>query len=404
MPASLIAQVEKHEKATVPAIKQHNVRLILHLLRQETFLSRAQIAKRTRLSRPTVSDIVQFLISDGLVEEVGPGSSRTGRRPTLVSLKANSRKVVSMHIGGTKIRGAVANLNADILHQETIPTRVGTEDPLDNVFCLLDKLVSHAGSSILGIGISAPGLVNAVTGEVYAAVNLRWRKLQLGHLLQQRYGLPVYVDKDVNLAALGEFIYGAGQGYDPLAVVMLGTGIGAGLIVDGQIYHGARGAAGEIGHLIVVQDGDLCSCGRKGCLETVASGWGIARQAERLVALHPESYLNRSPLDGRNDTEAVEQALAMGDAVAISIARTAGYHLGIALTALVHVFNPRRIIIGGKVAQLGDLLFESALKGLADHAMDDLCAMTEIVPSSLGEQAWIMGAVALVLSNELGIH
>jgi glucokinase-like ROK family protein len=350
-----------------------------------------------------VSDIIRQLLDGDLVEEGGQRTSHVGRRPTLVSLKANGRHVIGVQLGGALIRGLVTDLHANILHWEEAPTKTHSKTPIENLFDFVDDLVARAQKPLLGIGIAAPGLVDAVRGDIRFAAYFRWRDIPLRHMLQQRYGVPIYVDKDTNLAALSECTFGAAQGSSPLAFVMLDTGIGAGLVIDGQVYAGVDGGSGEIGHLIVVTEGELCTCGRRGCLETVASVWGLIAQAERLAADHPESALNRPARNGGLGLEDLQRACASGDALAAGLVCSAGYHLGVALAALVHVFNPRHIVIGGKVAQLGSPLLESARQGLRDCALPDLVAGTDVVPSSLGEKVGALGAVSLVLSKELGL-
>jgi len=391
------------QKATTQQVKQHNQSLVLRAIYHQETISRAAIARQTGLTRPAVSQIVGELMEAGLVAEVGQGESRGGKRPTLLSLVPEAYHVIGVDIGGTSTAGAVTDLRGRILARVTRPTdRHDGQAAVDTLCAVLDALVAHTTSPLLGIGISTPGLVDSARGIVRYAANLGWHDFDLRGILQERYPAPVYVANDTNLAALGERFFGAGCGVSDMVIIMVGAGIGAGVIINGEIYHGAGGAAGEIGHIRVVENGTLCACGRRGCLETVASGRAMLARARELAAAHPESLLNKLSSNGMSG-EIVAQALEAGDAVALSLVEEVGRYLGSAVAILVNILNPQRVVIGGKVATLGEPLLASIRRTVQEQALHLLATEVEIVPSSLGADVSILGAVAQVLAQELGI-
>ena len=391
------------QKATTQQVKRHNQSLVLQAIYRQETISRAAIARQTGLTRPAVSQIVGELIEAGLVAEVGQGESSGGKRPTLLSLVADAYHVIGVDIGGTSTMGAVTDLRGRILARVTRPMdRHDGEAALDTLCAVLDALVARATSPLLGIGVSTPGLVDPAGGIVRYAANLGWQDFDLRGILQERYSAPIYVANDTNLAAFGERFFGAGCGVSDMIIVMIGAGIGAGLIINGEIYHGAGGAAGEIGHIPVVENGVLCACGRRGCLETVASGRAMLARARELAAAHPESLLNTLSSNGLSG-EMVARAVEAGDAVALSLVKEMGHYLGLAIAILVNVLNPQRVVIGGKMAGLGEPLLASIRQTVQERALHLLAMDVEIVPSSLGGDVSILGAVAQVLAQELGI-
>jgi len=268
---------------------------------------------------------------------------------------------------------------------------------------VLDTLVAGASSPLLGIGVSTPGLVDPAGGIVRYAANLRWQDFDLKSRLQERYSVPVYVANDTNLAALGERFFGAGCGVSNMIIVMIGAGIGAGVIINDEIYHGSDGAAGEIGHIpLVLEDGIPCACGRRGCLETVASERAMLARAQRLAAEHPDSLLNALSSPDVSG-EMVVRAVEAGDATALALVQEIGNYLGLAVAILVNILNPQRVVIGGSLAGLGEPLLAAIRQTVQERALPLLSKDVEIVPSSLGSDVSILGAVAQVLTQELGI-
>ncbi len=393
-------------KLTAQQLKEHNQRLVLKEIYTGHATSRAAIAQETGLTRPTVSQIVGELLAVGLVHEEGPGESSGGKPPMLLSFNDNAYQIIGLHLGGRRTFGALTDLRGRILSQAARPTDPADEEKVLQGLCLvLDDVRRQVTRPLLGIGVSSPGLVDHCNGVVRYSAYLNWRDLPLRKQLAAHYGdhVPIFVDNDTNLAALGERVFGVGDGVDNMVIVMASTrGIGAGLIMNGEIYHGVGGGAGEIGHVPVVDNGTLCLCGRRGCLEAVASGWALVRRAQEAAIRFPDSRLNALDPDDLTIDD-VRQALRAGDPVAEALAREAGRYLGLAVATLISTLNPRRVVVGGSVSQLGKPFFDSLRCTVDKQTLTLLAEETEILPASLGNDVNILGAVAQVLMYELGV-
>ena len=393
------------QKATAQQLKEHNQQLVLKAIYTGQANSRAAIAEETGLTRPTISQIVGELLEAGLVQEEGQGESRGGKPPTLLSFVDDAYQIIGLHLGGDRTFGAVINLRGRILtHTARLTDRTDVESALAGLDLILDSLRAQVTRPLLGIGVSVPGLVDPRNGVVRYTAYLNWRNVPLRQRLAARCDdIPIYLDNDTNLAALGERVFGAGDGIDNMVIVMVGTaGIGAGIVVNGEIYHGAGGGAGEIGHMPVADSDVPCVCGHRGCLEAVSSGWALVRQAREAAAAHPDSALNALALDDIT-LEDVRQAVEAGDPTAVALAQEAGYYLGLVVAILASTMNPQRVVIGGSVSELGDPLFDSLRRTFGEHTLTILAQETEILPASLGTDVNILGAAAQVLKGELGV-
>lgn len=394
------------QKATAQQLKEHNQRLVLRAIYTGQASSRAAIAEKTGLTRPTISQIVGELLEAGLVQEEGPGESRGGKPPTILSFTDDAYQITGLHLGGHRTFGAVTDLRGRILARAARPTdRTDTESVLAGLDLVLDDLRAQATRPLLGIGVSVPGLVDPSNDIVRYTAYLNWRNVPLGERLAAHCGgdVPIYLDNDTNLAALGEQVFGAGDGIANMVIVMVGVaGIGAGIVINGEIYHGATGGAGEIGHMPVADGNVSCVCGRRGCLEAVASGWALVRRAREAAAAYPESALNTLAPDDIT-FEDVRQMVEAGDPTAVALAQEAGRYLGLVVAILASTVNPQRVIIGGSVSELGEPLFDSLQRTFSEHTLSILAEETEILPANLGTDVNILGAVAQVLKSELGV-
>lgn len=392
------------EKATREQTKTHNKRLILKTIYDQRQISRVSIAHITKLTRPTVSSTVAELIEEGLVGEIGQGPSAGGKRPTLLSTVDDARHLIGIDLANREFRGGVLDLRGKILHYARVPVdEVGGQAALEQVYSLVDQLVAAASSPLLGIGIGTPGLIDARAGLVRKAVNLDWQDLPLRDLLESRYNLPVHLANDSHVAALGEYIFGR-QATSNLVLVKIGRGIGAGIVLDGQIYYGDASGAGEIGHVTVVDNGEQCLCGHFGCLETVASARAIVKRARAIFLANPHSTLHRFATRPEEiNTDVVLQAFKAGDKELHGLIAEAGHYLGIAAANLVGVLNIKHVFIGGSVARFGEPLLTPIRQQMRQRSMGMLADETQIILSSLEQDIVVLGATALVLTNELGL-
>ncbi len=392
------------KKATRQQTKTHNTRLILKTIYEREQISRADIARLTRLTPTTVSDIVGELILDGLVKEIGHGPSAGGKPPTLLSTVDDARHLIGIDLASDAFRGAVVNLRGRIKHRLhlAIDDLDGTQ-ALNRVYDLIDGLLRVTDVPILGIGIGSPGLMDAAHGVVINSVNLGWRNLPLRDLLQERYNLPVYIANDCQMAALGEFTFGDNKGQPSLVLIRLGRGVGAGIILNQQLYFGDGGyGAGEIGHIMVQENGELCMCGHYGCLETVASSRAIVRQVKEQFKARQITM----PGGGNSDNltfEAVKQALLNDDPVVRQVVERAGSYVGYIINSLVCALGIRHVVLTGQVTDLGAHLLDPIHHQLRQGSLATLAEETLISVSKLGPDLVILGAAALVLTQEVGL-
>lgn len=318
----------------------------------------------------------------------------------------NEKWLVGVDLGGTTTKLAIMTVSGEIINKWEIVTDTKNQGKniIKNMAISIEDKLKELGKtkeSIKGIGIGTPGPVNLTTGVVYNAVNLGWKEnYPLKALLEEEIGLPVKADNDANCAALGEMWKGSGAGAENLVCVTLGTGVGGGVIVDGKIVQGAKGAAGEIGHMTVRAEGGApCNCGKSGCLETIASATGIVRQV--MEKLNNEKNLageivNKYQLTGKITAKDVFDAGRNGDSLALSIIEHTAVHLGLALASIGNILNPEKIVLGGGVSKAGDILMQPVMNNFKKFAFSSVAQSTIIFPASLGNDAGIYGAAWLV--------
>jgi predicted NBD/HSP70 family sugar kinase len=393
-------------KATHQQTRAHNQGLVLRTLFDHGPVSRAEVARRTGLTRTTVSDVVADFLAEGLAEEVGRGPSSGGKAPILVRVVEDARRVVGVDLGEAAFSGAVVNLRGEI--RRTAAVDVGGLDgreALDALYRLLDELVTAAGEGLLGIGVGTPGLVDVTTGTIRWAVNLDWQDLPLGDLLRRRYRLPAYVANDSRAAALGEALFSGGPSAANLIAIKVGHGIGAGIVLDGALFNGDSFGAGEIGHTVAVAgDGSACRCGRSGCLETVASSRAILAAAEAAARAEPASPLGRRrTAEGALTLDDVREALEAGDDAALAVVQTAGRYLGRAVAGLIGALDIHRIVLLGAVASLGEAWLAAVREEATAGSLALLAVGTRIELGRTEEDVVVLGSSALLMTRELGL-
>lgn len=390
-------------KATHQKTKQHNRDLVLKLIFTRQPISRAEIARITKLTRATVSDIINTCLAEGLVEEIGLGSSIGGKTPILLSVVADSRYLIGLNLGQGKFIGAVVNLLGEIKESIEIPfVDSDGEQALQYVYQILDQLVARDWKPLVGIGVATPGLVNTRDGIILNAVNLKWQDLPLAHLLENRYHLPISVVNDSQANAIGEFVYGGKyEADDNLIVVNARHGIGAGILINGQLFQGDGGAAGEIGHIMAREGGTLCRCGKKGCLETVSSARAIVDRARELIKDYPDSALASVP--SGIDLDLVVTAFHHNDPLATLVTQDAARYLGYSLASLVGTLNIRHILLTGEMTRLGDAWVELIRETVKSAGLSRIAQETRIEIGKLDYRGYILGASALMLLKDYSL-
>jgi len=379
---------------TGSAMRDINRSAILEIIRRESPISRTAIAERLDVSLPTVMRIVDELIADGFVRSQGDTEWSGGRRRSLLEFNADGHVVLGVDLGGTKIYGALSNLGGSVIDELTID-RHGTqgEECYEKLTAFIDLLLASPkleGRTVRGIGVGAPGVTLHVEGIVKWSYALNWKDFPLKAKLSDRYHLPITVDNDVNLAALGELWFGAGQNCQNMIQITIGTGIGAGIIIDGALYRGSNEASGEIGNMIPGPQFLDKNYSAFGALESVASGTGIAERARSVLKSR------RSPADLEALlAEDVFDAAREGQKWAWNLINETVDYLAVSIANLSVSFDPDLIVLGGGVSRSADLLVAPILQRIEGT----IPTLPRLVVSSLGLRAGVMGAITNVLHN-----
>lgn len=383
--------------ADVRAMREFNLLLVLNCIREHGPLPRVAIARRTGLSRPTVSSLMEILLRERLVREgeLLNSSAAGGRRAVEVHFNASAGYVVGVDVGRTHLTLLLANLAAEIQarHSEPFDSSRGAEACMPLLTEHLRAFVEAADTrwdQILGIGAGVPGPIDGSRRQLVSPPRLPgWDSIDLYEPLHRELHVPIFLDNDANMGTLGESRYGAGRGVENMAYIKLGTGIGGGMITNGAIYRGG-GSAGEIGHVTIDADGPECACGNKGCLEALAGAGAIVEDASRGAS--------RAVCDIAD----VVQAALEGDPHCRAALKRAGEYIGVAVADVINLCNPALILIDGGVSRAGDLLLSSLRRTAAARSLPIAWANTTIELAQLGENAIALGAVSTVLDATFG--
>jgi glucokinase len=307
--------------------------------------------------------------------------------------------VVGVDLGGTKISTALSDLEGKIINQTTVPTDAheGEMPVLNRIINSIEKVVNDSNVSyedIKGIGIGSPGPLDAKQGIIITTPNLPFKNFNLVKPISEKFGVPVFLDNDANVAAIGEFMFGAGKGAENIVFFTVSTGVGGGAILNGKVYRGHTSNALEIGHMTVAPHGPRCNCGNVGCVEATSSGTAIAKRAHEALSTKVETSLRK--YENVTSYEVFVEAAA-GDSVAKDIIDDAMNYLGIAVANAVSIFDPEYVIIGGGVSKAGDVVFDTVRKVVNKRCFKSMAESVKIVPAGLGTDAGLIGAVALAL-------
>jgi predicted NBD/HSP70 family sugar kinase len=387
-------------EGSLASLRRLNRQRVISALRRHGKISRAEIARRTGLSRSTVSSLVSELQADGLVvEREEPGAAhgeQGGRPPILLSFDASAGAALGIGFDHDHVRVAVADLSSTILAERAVPidTDHAAHEGLDVALGLVDDLLAEAGvdrSRVIGAGLGLPGPVDQIEGLIGSSAILPgWVGVAAAEELRSRLDVPVSVDNDANLGALGEFTYGAGRGASEMVYLKITSGIGAGLILGGKLYRGWSGMAGELGHVLVDPEGPVCRCGNRGCLETAASTPALLEMLRRSHGeLHVQDMLRLAK---------------EGDLGCRRVIADAGRVIGSSVALVFNLLNPQRLVVGGDIAAAGDLLLDGVRESVRLAALPAAVAAAGVVAGELGERAEVLGAVALVVAAEENLH
>ena len=383
------------------AVRTQNSKRILKLLWEEREIFRAELARRTSLSRSTVSAIVNDLLSTGLVREDRAGASTGGRRPILLKFDQRSSSIVGVELGATHVSCVLTDLRCNVRASWSMPAPV-REDPrvaLEKMTLGVRKVLEADGlkaSQVVGIGVAVPSPTDeARPGELMPLIVPKWAGYNLAAHLGDSFGLPVFVDNDANLGALAELWWGAGASVSNLAYIKVATGVGAGLIIDGHIFRGSGGLAGEIGHTSIDPRGPQCVCGLHGCLTTFIGTPALLQHARTRMAT--SGSRGRPPT---NIDELVNAAL-QGDPISVELIQYAGEKLGVAVANMLNLLNLSTVVLGGGIARAGDLLLDRVRQKIRNLSLPASIRETEIRATSSNEWGIAVGGATMVLKNAL---
>lgn len=389
-------------------VKNINKHAVLDLIRfTPGGISRAELALRMDLSRAAMTAIVNDLLEVEIVRETESRSGQSGRPPIILEIDPARGRVIGIDMGATHLTIALADFSARIIDEIEIPFDV-TQGPipcLAQAEALLTELLEKNDmrlEQVLAIGMGVPGPIVNQAGMVIAPpIMPGWDSYPIRLEMESKWNIPVSLNNDAELGMLGEWAYGAGRGEEHLAYIKVGSGIGAGLLLNGQVYQGSTGSAGEIGHLTIEENGPLCDCGSTGCLEALAGGKAIARQAREVVAKGKGTLLTGMGPPEELTARDVAAAARRGDLPSQEIIARAGSYLGIAIAGMVNLFNPRVVVIGGGVSQIGDLLLQPIRDTVRRRSLAGAAQAVKINTAILRRRSSIMGAVVQALSTAL---
>jgi glucokinase-like ROK family protein len=389
-------------------VRKINRSLVLNTLRLHAPVSRAQVANFTGLTRGTVSNIVNVLIEDGLVFEDKLEDSKIGRPSILLGLRPDGGAVIGVEIGVDFISVLLTNFVAETLWEirvETSPSQSQTEI-INQAEQYIDQALSIAKEQELrplGIGVGLPGLVNTRQGNLIIAPNLHWTNLPLRLIWNQRFHLPIYIENEANLAALGEYYFGVARNVDNFICLTSGIGLGGGIMIDGRLFRGGHGYGGEIGHIQRDPQGEQCGCGRIGCWETQVGPRAVLSRVRKQLHTNSDPALLEAcagSLDNLTFNLVVKFAQS-GDTICRQAIEEVAVNLGTGIADLVNVFNPNLIVIGGAFISAKDIMQSIIEKTIFDNALRPATENLQIKFSEYSAKACVLGAVAVVLDDIL---
>ena len=312
---------------------------------------------------------------------------------------SSPRQVVGIDVGGTSVKAALVDSEFKVLGQAHVPTDVSSQDGLLDSIAELVLQVAD-GASLSGVGFGLPSEIDQRTGRVVDSINVPIVDVSFAHEMHRRLDVPIRVDNDANVACLAEARMGAAHGADHVVMFTLGTGVGGGVLIGGELFHGANGFGAELGHMVIDENGPRCQghCPNHGCLEALASAAGVEHAARQVAEENPDGGLAEAFMAGKApDTRVVIDGALGGDPECVEVLTRVGRHLGVAISNCVNMFNPEVVVIGGGIASAGDLLLRPARLEAGMRALRPNWSVTQVVPAKLGNTAGVLGAACLVV-------
>jgi len=402
--------MESRHTADQAFVRETNLSLVLRLIHNQSSLSRAQLANITGLNKSTVSSLVDELIARNLVLETGSNTGGTGRPATLLEVNRGAGYILGVELGVDFISVAVTDFLGSIIWRKS-----ENADPPEDQGKMIDqtlRIVKEALAAgkkknyrFLGMGLATPGTVDVHKGMLIFAPNLHWRNVPFAKIFSEQTKLKVFVENDANAAAMAEHIFGSARQCQDFLFVFAGVGIGGGLFLNGKIYRGKNGYAGEIGHSPIMAEPSqtVCHCGNRGCWETYANQYSIIQRIRARLEVKRPSIIpqlmaeQNSPLD----IPLIKQAADANDREAIDSFAEAGRAMGQGLAGLINIFNPEKVILGGPLSIAGEYLLPAIKEMVRRHSMLEIGQQVEVQLSSFGPDASLIGSIAIVVDEAL---
>ena len=391
-------------------VRDVNLSLILRSIHNEAPLSRAQLAALTGLNKSTVSSLVEELLELRLIHETGINSVGAGRPATLLEINPQAGYVVGVELGVDFVSVALTNFLGEVLWRQVAEAdpAASVENTLEQILKLVQTGLKAARTNdwpLLGMGVATPGTVDLTEGVLIFAPNLHWHNVPLGKFFSEGSGLKVFVENDANAAAIAEHLFGVARQSKDFIFVFAGVGIGGGLFLNGSLYRGRNGYAGELGHSPIMAEPyqSPCHCGNRGCWETYANQYSIIQRVQSRLETKRSSLIpglmeeEHAPLS----IPLIKKAADLGDAEAIQSFSEAGAAMGQGFASLINIFNPEKIILGGPLSLAGDYLLPSIQRTVVQHSLPEIGQQSEVFLSSFGPDASLIGAVAIVVDDIL---
>ncbi len=389
--------------------REANLSLVLRNIQNEAPLSRAKLAVMTELNKSTVSSLVEDLLERGLIHEIGMNSIGTGRPATLLEINPQAGGIIGVELGVDFVAVALMDFVGKVIwrHKEKADPFDEQTKTIKQTLDLADEAINRcrdADLRMLGMGVAAPGTVDLQEGVMVYSPNLRWHNVPLRKIFSEHTGLKVFIENDANAAGVAEHLFGVMRQARDFIFIYAGVGVGGGLFLNGKLYRGHNGYAGEIGHIPTMAEGtdELCLCGNPGCWETTANQRAVIRRVEAGLK-NGHSSLIPNLMAEQNESslsvELIKQAADAGDEVAIESFSEVGSAMGQGIAGIVNIFNPEKIVIGGTLSTASGYLLPAVKEVVSQRALNDVLRKTEVIPSVFGDDASLFGAVAIVVED-----
>ncbi len=391
-------------------VRELNLSLVLRRIHNEAPVSRSELAAKTGLNKSTVSSLVEELLDRQLIHETGSNSKGAGRPATLLEINPQAGCIIGVELGVDFVSVAVTDFPGNILwrrNEDADPTE-GQEKMIDQTLAIVKEAMAagkRKGYRILGLGLATPGTVDLNEGVLIFAPNLQWRNVPFGKIFSAQTKLKVFVENDANAAAIAEHLFGMARDSKDFIFVFAGVGIGGGLFLNGQLYRGGKGYAGEIGHSSIMAEPaqTVCHCGNRGCWETYANQYSIIQRVQARLEMKRTSVIPKLMAEQNSSLsiQVIKQAADSGDVEAIESFAEAGVAMGQGFAGLINIFNPEKIILGGPLSIAGEYLLPAIKETVSRHSFPEVGQQAEVFLSSFGPDASLIGAIAIVVDDVL---